>query len=144
MIVSQFSPAKTPKIACIHQDLTNFQVSKATFSQYQQKIEIVFLDDAQNTLGYLFEIKPDLIFCDLVPSSSALYGYDFCAMLRRSSARCHTPIIVFSCNLFIQRIKAQLFGATEYLVAPVNEKKLLTLLEKYLNFSRIIESSTIL
>ena len=80
---SQFSPAKTPKIVAIHHDLTNFQVSKATFSQYQQKVEVVFLDDAQNTLGYIFEIKPDLIFCDLVPSSSTLDGYDFCAMLRR-------------------------------------------------------------
>ncbi len=77
---SQFSPAKTPKIACIHQDLINFQVSKATFSQHQQKNEVVFLEDAQNTLGYLFEIKPDLIFCDLVPSSSTLDGYDFCAI----------------------------------------------------------------
>ncbi len=67
---SQFSPAKIPKIVCIHQDLTN-QVSKATFSQYQQKIEVVFLDNTQNALGHLFEIKPDLIFCDLMPSSSA-------------------------------------------------------------------------
>ena len=79
---SQSSPAKTPKVACIYQDLTNFQVSKATFSQ--QKVEVVFLDDAQNSLSHLFEIKPDLIFCDLASSSSsALDGYDFCAMLRR-------------------------------------------------------------
>ncbi|WP_158260477.1 hypothetical protein [Chlorogloea sp. CCALA 695] len=42
-------------------------------------------------------------------------------MLRRSNARCHTPIIVFSRNLFIQRIKAQLFGATKYLVAQLTE-----------------------
>ncbi|WP_158260478.1 hypothetical protein [Chlorogloea sp. CCALA 695] len=30
---SQFSPAQTPEIACIHPDPTN-QVSKATFSQH--------------------------------------------------------------------------------------------------------------
>lgn len=142
---SQSSPAKTPLVACIHQDLTNFQFSKATFSQYPQKIEVVFLNDAQNALSHLFEIKPDLICCDLASSSSALDGYNFCAMLRRSSVFRHTPIIVFSDrNLFMQRIKARMFGATEYLVAPVNEKQLLTLLEKYLNFSSVIENSTIL
>ena len=80
---TQSSPAKTPLVACIHQDLTTFQVSKATFSQYPQKIEVVFLNDAQNALSHLFEIKPDLICCDLASSSSALDGYDFCAMLRR-------------------------------------------------------------
>ena len=47
-------------------------------------------------------------------------------------------------DLFMQRIKARMFGATEYLVAPVNEKQLLALLKKYLNFSSIIEYSTIL
>jgi twitching motility two-component system response regulator PilG len=142
---SPFASAKTPLVACIHQDLKICQVSKATFSQYPQKIEVVFLDDAQNALSRLFEIKPDLICCDLTSSSSALDSYDFCAMLRRSKVFRHTPIIVFSDrDLFMQRIKARMFGATEYLVAPVNEKQLLTLLEKYLNFSSIIENSTIL
>jgi twitching motility two-component system response regulator PilG len=57
----------------------------------------------------------------------------------------HTPIIANSDrDLFMQRIKARMFGATEYLVAPVNEKQLLALLKKYLNFSSIIEYSTIL
>ncbi len=53
-------------------------------------------------------------------------------------------IIVFSPDLFMQRIKARMFGATDYLVAPINEKQLITLLERYLNFSSIIENSTIL
>ena len=45
-----------------------------SFLQQKQKIEVVFLDDAQNDLGYLFEVKSDLIFCDLVPLSSTLDG----------------------------------------------------------------------
>ncbi len=140
---SQFSLAKTLKIAVICEDWANFQVSKTTLSQYHQ-LEVIFLDDAQKALSLLFQIKPDLIFCDLALSSS-LDGYEFCAMLRCSSLFRPTPIIVLSTqDLFIQRLKARMLGATDYLAAPVTEVQLLALLKKYLNFCNPVDSSIIL
>ncbi len=138
----QFSFAKPPKVACIHEDLAHCQVLKAFFSQHQ-KIETVFLDDGSKALSLLFEIQPDLIFCDL--ALLQLNGYELCAMLRCSSIFRDTPIVVVGTqDLYMERIKARMLGVTDYLFAPITEKKLLTLLEKYANFRSIIDSSIIL
>lgn len=140
---SQFSSATLPKIACIHENLATTQEMKAIFSQHHQKIEAVFFDDALEAMGRLFQIKPDLIFCDL--AMSKLDGYEFCAILRRSSSFRYTPIIMLSSrDIFIQRIKARMIGATDYLTTPVSEKKIQVFLEKHLNFRSIIDSSIFL
>lgn len=140
----QFSPAKPLKIACITESSANAQVFKSVFSQYHQKIAAIFLEDAAIALSQVFQVKPDLIFCDYAMSSSLLEGYEFCTMLRRSSLFRSTPIIILSNqNLCIERIKARMLGATDYLIAPVTETQLLVLLEKYLNFHSIIDSPKI-
>ncbi|MBW4662616.1 MAG: response regulator [Chroococcus sp. CMT-3BRIN-NPC107] len=138
-----FSLPKPFKIACIAESLANSQVLKSILSQHHQKIEAIFLDDRSTVLNVLFQIKPDLIFCDLA-LSSPLDGYEFCAMLRRSSVFRSTPIILLSSkDLFIERIKARMLGATDYLIAPIIEQQLLVLIEKYLNFRTIIDSPTL-
>lgn len=138
----QFSLAKPPLVACIHEDLAHSQVLKAFFSQHQ-KIETVFLDDGSKALSLLFEIQPDLIFCDL--ALLQLNGYELCAMLRCSSIFRDTPIVIVgNQDLYMERIKARMIGVTDYLLAPITEKKLLILLEKYANFRSIINSSIIL
>jgi twitching motility two-component system response regulator PilG len=122
---------RTPKIACIDEDLANYQIIKTIFSP--QQLEAVFFDNAEQALSCLFQIKPDLILCGLAMGS--LDSYEFCAMLRRSSVFRDTPIVILGTqDLFIHRIKARMLGATEYLIAPTTAKKLLTLLAKYLNF----------
>lgn len=127
----QLSLAKHLKIVCIHEDLAHTQAIKAIFSQHQ--LEAVFFDDAEQALSHLFQIKPDLVLCDL--TMLKLDGYELCAMLRHSRVFRDTPIVILgNQDLFIERLKARMLGATEYLIAPITEKKLLTLLEKYLNF----------
>lgn len=142
----QLSLPKILKIACIAESLANSQALKSILSQYHQRIEGIFIDDLSTALSLLFQIKPDLIFCDLALSSSLLDGYEFCAMLRRSSSFRSTPIIILTTqDFFVERIKARMLGATDYLIAPVTEQQLLELLEKYLNnFRSNVDSSTIL
>lgn len=138
----QFTLAKSPLVACIHENLVHSQVLQAFFNQHQ-KIEAVFLDDSSKALSVLFEIQPDLIFCDL--ELLQLNGYELCAMLRCSSIFRDTPIVVVgTCDLFTERIKARMLGVTDYLLAPITAEKLLTLLEKYAAFRRIIDFSIIL
>lgn len=70
-----------------------------------------------------------------------LDGYELCAMLRRSSIFRQTPIIMLTAkDLFIDRVKARMVGATDYLTKPFADSELLMLIEKHLhldnNFSR--------
>lgn len=62
-----------------------------------------------------------------------LDGYELCAMLRRASAFRQTPIIMLTgVDQFIDRVRARMLGATDYLSKPFANSELLMLVEKYL------------
>ena len=53
-------------------------------------------------------------------------------MLRRSSAFRQTPIVMLTGkDGFIDRVKARMVGATDYLTKPFGDSELLMLVEKY-------------
>jgi twitching motility two-component system response regulator PilG len=61
-----------------------------------------------------------------------LDGYEICAMLRKSTAFRQTPIVMLTGkDGFIDRVKARMVGATDYLTKPFGESELLMLVEKY-------------
>jgi twitching motility two-component system response regulator PilG len=61
-----------------------------------------------------------------------LEGYELCAMVRHSSAFRQTPIVMLTGkDGFIDRVKARMAGATDYLTKPFGPGELLTLVEKY-------------
>jgi twitching motility two-component system response regulator PilG len=62
-----------------------------------------------------------------------LEGYEICAMLRKSTAFRQTPIIMLTGkDGFIDRVRARMVGATDYLTKPFGESELLMLLERYI------------
>jgi len=66
-----------------------------------------------------------------------LDGYEICAMLRNSSAFRETPIIMLTGkDGFIDRVKAHMVGATDYLTKPFGEVELLTLVEQYVGLGQ--------
>lgn len=81
-------------------------------------------------LSLVFQLKPDLILCDI--AMPELDGYELCTMLRSSTAFKHIPIIMLTGKEgLIDRIKARMAGATNYLSKPFSEAELLTLVEEY-------------
>jgi twitching motility two-component system response regulator PilG len=79
----------------------------------------------------VFQLKPDLILCDI--AMPELDGYEICAMLRRSSLFRQTPIVMLTGkDGFIDRLKARMVGATDYLTKPFGQGELLMVLEKYI------------
>ncbi|MEM8603769.1 MAG: DUF4388 domain-containing protein [Cyanobacteria bacterium P01_H01_bin.121] len=92
--------------------------------------EVTSLGNSLKALGLLFQLHPDLILCDI--EMPDLDGYELCAMLRQSSVFRQTPIIMITGKEgFIDRLKARLAGATDYLTKPFGEKELMLLLERY-------------
>ncbi|WP_448560598.1 response regulator [Trichothermofontia sp.] len=81
-------------------------------------------------LSLAFQLKPDLILCDI--AMPELDGYELCTMLRSSTAFKHIPIVMLTGKEgLIDRIKARMAGATNYLSKPFSETELLTLVEEY-------------
>jgi len=97
-----------------------------------QGYEVISLTNPLEALSLVFELKPDLILCDI--TMPQLEGYEICAMLRHSSIFRVLPIIMLTGkDGFIDRVKARMVGATDYLTKPFTDTELLMLVEKYIN-----------
>ncbi|MDZ8025223.1 MAG: response regulator [Nostoc sp. DedQUE11] len=97
-----------------------------------QGYEAIVLTNPLEAISLVFQLKPDLILCDI--AMSELEGYEVCAMLRHSTAFRLTPIIMLTGkDGFIDRVKASMVGATDYLTKPFTDNELLMLVGKYIN-----------
>jgi twitching motility two-component system response regulator PilG len=120
--------AKIPRIVCIDDGATIRQTVEYILSQ--QGYEVSAISNPLKALSLVFQLKPDLILCDI--AMPELDGYEICAMLRKSTAFRQTPIVMLTGkDGFIDRVKARMVGATDYLTKPFGESELLMLVEKY-------------
>lgn len=120
---------RAPHIVCIDDDLTICR--SVEFGLRQQGYQVTAIADPLRALGEVFEILPDLIFCDL--AMPGIDGYEICAMLRSATVFRQTPIVVLTGKEgFIDRVKAKLVRASDYLTKPFGDRELLMLVEKYL------------
>lgn len=119
---------KIPRIVCIDDGAT---IRKAVeYILNEQGYEATAISNPVRALSLVFQLKPDLILCDI--AMPELDGYEICAMLRKSTAFRQTPIVMLTGkDGFIDRVKARMVGATDYLTKPFGESELLMLVEKY-------------
>jgi twitching motility two-component system response regulator PilG len=123
------APRDRPQIVCIDDDLSIGK--KVEYILTERGYQTSAIADPLQALSSIFQLRPNLILCDLVMPQ--LEGYEICAMLRRSTAFRQTPIVVLTGKeTFVDRVRARLAGATDYLTKPFGERELLLLLEKYL------------
>lgn len=120
---------RIPRVVCIDDDMA---IGKTVEYILQAKgYEVTAIRDPLQALSLVFQIKPDLILCDL--AMPELDGYEICGMLRQSTAFRQTPIIMLTGkDGFIDRVRARMVGSTDYLTKPFGASELLMLLEKYI------------
>lgn len=120
--------ARVPRIVCVDDGST---IRKAVeFILSQHGYEATAISNPLKALSLVFHLKPDLILCDI--AMPELDGYELCAMLRQSTAFRQVPIVMLTGkDGFIDRVKARMVGATDYLTKPFGESELLMLVEKY-------------
>lgn len=107
----------------------------------QHDYAVAAISNPVKALSLVFELKPDLILCDI--AMPGLDGYEICAMLRRSTAFRQTPIVMLtSKDGFIDRVKARMVGATDYLTKPFGDSELLMLVEKYVGSADAVKGTT--
>jgi twitching motility two-component system response regulator PilG len=87
----------------------------------------------------LYKLMPDLILMDI--AMPKMDGYELCAMIRKSGAFHKTPVVMLTGkDGFIDRVRARMAGATEYLTKPFGEQDLLAIVDKYVGSA---EDSTV-
>ncbi|MBD2742200.1 response regulator [Coleofasciculus sp. FACHB-1120] len=126
---SSTQATKIPRVVCIDDDVA---IGKTVeYILKPQGYEATAISNPLKALSLVFQLKPDLILCDIAMPD--LEGYELCAMLRKSTAFRQTPIIMLTGkDGFIDRVRARMVGATDYLTKPFGESELLMLLERYI------------
>ncbi len=93
--------------------------------------EVVIIQEPLSGIATLVKHKPDLIFLDLVMPDTS--GYNLCNFLRKTPAFQNTPIIILtSQDGLIDRTRARLAGASDFMTKPPDNQVMLNLVQSYL------------
>lgn len=103
---------------------------------------LIPVNESVQALSVLLENKPELIFLDLI--MPVANGYELCGQIRRISAFKATPIVILTGNDgIIDRVRAKMVGATDFVCKPINEQEILAIAHKYvqgISTDRILSS----
>ena len=99
--------------------------------------QVLGLTDPTSCLTSLVRHKPALILMDI--TMPEIDGYELCTMLRKSRHLRNVPIVMFTGrDGIIDRMRAQLAGANDYITKPVNADKLITKVKRLLQNNKIL------
>ncbi len=89
------------------------------------------LQDSVMALSTLLEVKPDFIFLDLI--MPVANGYEICTQIRRISTFQDVPVVILTGNDgLVDRVRAKIVGATDFLSKPAKPEKLLSTIQRYI------------
>ncbi len=129
--LSPNSPAANPSclIACI--DDSPVVAQSLTKILEPAGYKVVGIQDPIKALAQIAEQKPDLIFLDLIMPHAN--GYTVCQFLRNAPLFENTPVIILtSRDNVIDRSRAKLVGASDFLTKPPKPEETLGLVRKHL------------
>ncbi|WP_309738203.1 MULTISPECIES: response regulator [unclassified Chamaesiphon] len=120
---------KVPLIVCI--DDSPFVCDRLEQIFLQEGYQFISVMDSLKAIPIVVGKKPDLIFLDLVMPNAN--GYEICSRLRKIGAFQNTPIVILTGNDgVIDRVRAKVVGATDFLTKPVQAELVLEIAQKYL------------
>lgn len=93
------------------------------------------ITDALRAIPQLLARKPALVLLDLrMPVTN---GYEICSQLRKLSAFRDIPIVILTGNDgIIDRARAKLVGATDFLNKSISQEQLIEVLQKYVSLGK--------
>jgi two-component system, chemotaxis family, response regulator PixG len=122
--------SKVYQIACIDDSpLILDEIER--FLGKSSKYQLTKLDEPVKASAAIMRLKPDLILMDITMPN--INGYKLCSLFRSSEALAETPIVMVTGNKgLIDKVRAKIVGATDYLTKPFTKEELLAIVEKYL------------
>lgn len=113
---------KGPLVAYIEDSRFDCMAMEKILEQTQYRY--ISIRDPLQALPMLLEHKPDVIYLDVL--MPVLNGYEVCAQIRQISAFKNTPIIIVtSSDGIVDRVRANLVGASGFLGKPLTSEKTL-------------------
>lgn len=100
------------------------------------------IEDSVHALPLLLEKKPSLIFLDLVMPIAS--GYEICTQIRRISVFKDVPVIILTGkDSIVDRVRAKVVGASDFLAKPVNTNKVMEIVRQYVPMSSTASTDAI-
>ncbi len=121
--------ANAPLVACVDDSpiVCKTMESLLTAAGYRY----VGVQDGLRAIAVMLTRKPDVIFLDLVMPNTN--GYEICAQLRKLPHFRNTPILILTGNDgIVDRVRAKLVGASDFLNKPVDAGVVLSVIRKHL------------
>jgi two-component system, chemotaxis family, response regulator PixG len=124
------SKSKIYQIACIDDSpLILDEIER--FLGKSGKYQLTKLEEPVKAAAAIMRLKPDLILMDITMPN--INGYKLCSLFRSSEALVNTPIVMVTGNKgLVDKVRAKIVGATDYLTKPFSKEELLAIVEKYL------------
>ncbi len=89
----------------------------------QAGCQTVLAEDGFDGLSKVVDQRPDIIFVDVM--MPRLDGYQTCALIKNHPHLGNTPVVMLtSKDTLLDRARARLAGADQYLIKPFNKKSL--------------------
>lgn len=121
--------SKVHNIACIDDSITSSWKLREILNPHGY--HVFGIQDPLKEMPILVQQAPALIFLDLVMPQ--VYGSDFCAFLRKTTVFKDTPIVILtSSDGAMDRVRANLNGASDFLSKPPDPDKVLKIVRKHL------------
>lgn len=120
---------RTWKIVCVDDSPSMLNEIKRLLES--EAFEITLVNDSKRALMQIVSIQPDLILMDV--SMPEINGYQLCSLLQKAPNLQHIPVIMVTGNRsLLDRARAKMVGATDYLTKPFSQKDLLAIVLRYL------------
>nr|WP_322683462.1 response regulator [Nostoc sp. DedQUE07]MDZ8128977.1 response regulator [Nostoc sp. DedQUE07] len=119
-----------PLVACVDDSPTICRSLEEILTH--QNYRFIGIQDSLTAVLKLIKSKPDFIFLDLLMPK--VNGYEICSQIRKTPSLKDVPVVILTGkDGIVDRMRAKLVGATDFLGKPVEADKVLNVLHKYLN-----------
>lgn len=121
-------------VACIDDSQTVHRQVKLTLEA--AGYEVLSLTEPARALTALARVRPELVLMDI--NMPDIDGYELCRLLRQSSLLQNIPIVMLTGrDGVVDRLRARVAGATDYMTKPIHAQQLVELVHKLLKNAEI-------